>query len=124
MEFKRGDTVTHYFKLPIASYVAGSFLFFAAKPLVDNDTADTAAVINKKFTDSSVNLVSNPGYATYTLTFVPADIVGVTFLNGESEKDYLGEFQFIAPSANPISFPANNKYITVKIYADIRLAIT
>lgn len=121
MEFKKGDRRVHYFKLPIADYSTGGTLFFAAKPAVDNDTTDAAAVINKSFTDAVVTLDAT--HATWTLEFLPADIVSVNFTNGETKKKYKGEFQFVPTSGYPVTFPDDDSYIEVTIYADIKRAV-
>lgn len=122
MEFKKGDKVTHYFKLPIANYSTGGKLFFAAKSAPDNDATDAAAVIDKSFTDSVVAVDAT--YATWTLAFVAADIIGVNFSSGEKKKSYLGEFQFVDASGNVTSFPSTDDYIEVIIYADIKRKTT
>jgi hypothetical protein len=118
MSFKKGDNVSHEFRMDLADYTAGGNLFFAAKPLVDNDATDAAAVIDKSFTDASVTLDDN--YATWDLAFVPADIAGVNFTGGEKVKKYLGEFQFVADDGTVSSFPNDDSFIEVIVYADIK----
>lgn len=118
IEFKKGDNVTHFFKLPVANYSAGGTLSFVAKPSVDNDATDATAVIDKDFSDSVV--VVDSVWATWTLAFVPADIVGVNFTNGEKKKKYLGEFVFTTSGGAKTSFPADDEFIDVIIYADIK----
>lgn len=120
MTFKKGDNQTHYFKLPIADYVEGGTLYFVAKPAVDNDATDAAAVIDKSFTDSVVT--EDAEYATWELEFEPGDITGVNFSDGENSKKYIGEFQLVAADGSVSSFPDNNNYIEVIIYADIKRA--
>lgn len=124
MEFKRGDDLTQYFQLPTDSWVAGGTLWFAAKPSVDNDNSDAAAVINKSFTDSAIVDNTDPeylaGYVTYALDFIPDDIVNVSFSNGEKSKKYLGEFVVVSALGIRESFPANDQYLNVIIYADIK----
>jgi hypothetical protein len=126
MEFKKGDVNIHYFRISEDAWTAGSTLYFAAKPLVDNDGADAAAVINKSFGDDKIVNSSHEeyveGYATYELEFISTDIVGVTFEDGESLKQYLGEFQLVSALGEPESYPADNNFIDVKIYADIKRA--
>ena len=119
MKFKKGDGITHYFKMPLSSYSVGGTLYFAAKPEVDNDATDAAAVIDKSFDDSVVD-TSDGVYAVYTLSFGPNDITGVSFVNGEKKKKYLGEFQHVPLTGGPSSFPGNDDYIEVIIYADIK----
>ncbi len=119
MEFKRGNGVSHSLRIPIGSYVAGSTLWFTAKPIVDNDNTDGAAVINKSFTDSNVTLSAL--YATYDLEFVPGDISTILYQDGESRIDYVGEFTYDTPGLSPVTFPADDTFIVARIYADIRL---
>ena len=121
MEFKRGTGVTHYFKLPIVDYVVGAFLYFTAKEVVDNDNIDALAVINKQFTDADVDIITDPLYATYTLKFDPIDFLGLTFPDGASVNNYLGEFKYVVAGTDPVAFPSANDYIQVKIYANIRV---
>lgn len=124
MHFKRGDGVTHYFRLPIDNYVPGSFLWFAAKPEPDNDNTDMKAVIDKKFDDTDVDIVTNPNFAEYTLNFDASDIIGVNYSNGESVKRYKGEFQYLIPGEQPTSFPGDNNYLEVSIFADIKRGVS
>jgi hypothetical protein len=124
MEFKKGDVNIHYFRISEDAWIAGGTLFFAAKPIVDNDNADASAVINKSFGDDKI--VNNDheeyeeGFATYELEFIATDITGVTFENGESSKKYLGEFQLVSALGEPESYPADNEFIEVVIFADIK----
>ena len=124
MRFKRGDINVHYFKMPALSWQSGGTLYFAAKPQVDNDNSDAAAVIDKSFTDADIVNDSHPSYdpnfATYELVFNPADITGVTFEDGESRKVYSGEFQFKPNGGHPQSFPNTDDFIEVIIFADIK----
>jgi hypothetical protein len=123
IEFKRNDGVTHTLKIPLTSWSAGGTLYFTAKPAVDNDATDATAVIDKSFTDASVT--TDGVYAIYTLAFDGAvDITNVNFQSGETRKEYLGEFQYTPLVGKPISFPANDNYIEVIIYADIKVGTT
>lgn len=126
IEFKRGDAATHYFKIPTANWTAGGTLWFAAKPAVDADATDAAAVINKSFTDSVVTdeTINGVAHKKYTLAFVAADTANVTFTDGTTKNKYKGEFQFVPTSGAPVSFPADDKYIEVLVYADIKRAIS
>lgn len=121
MKFKKGDGVTHFFKLPIAEYSVGGELWFAAKSAPDNDSTDGQAKINKVFTDDDVVLTATQ--AVWTLNFAPGDIVGVSFNNGEDEVELMGEFQFVPAVGNPKSFPDDNNYIPVVVYADIKRGV-
>ncbi|MCA9325948.1 hypothetical protein KDA23_07895 [Candidatus Saccharibacteria bacterium] len=119
MKFKKGDDVTHTFKLPVAEYTAGGTLYFTAKPVVDNDATDAAAVIDKSFGDADS---TDSSYATWSCAFEPGDITGVNFSNGEKKKSYLGEFQWIESDGTVHTYPADDNFIEVIIYADIRRA--
>lgn len=125
MEFKRGDGLTHYFQLETDSWTPGGQLYFTVKEEVDNDNADAAAVINKSFSDSNIVLSDDEmyeaGWITYRLPFVPTDISStITFADGASSNDYLGEFTFDPADGEPTSFPGTDDYIPVVIYADIK----
>lgn len=122
MEFKKGDRTIHYFKLPIADYSVGGTLFFAAKAGVDNDATDAAAIIDKSFDDTVVD--TDATYATWTLEFDPGDITGVNFSNGEKKKTFLGEFQFVDSDGNPNTFPSDDNFIEVIVYADIKRGVS
>jgi len=126
MEFKRGDDLTHYFQLPEDSWVEGGVLSFAAKPKIDNDDSDAAAVIDKSFTDSAIVTEDDPeylaGYVTYALDFVPDDIVNVSFSDGSKSKKYLGEFQLVSALNVIETFPADDGYIETIIFADVKRA--
>ena len=124
MAFKKGDQQIHYFQIPVDSWFPGSVLWFAAKQIVDNDNTDGAAVINKSFTD--LDIVDNTHdmydgqYKTYELEFVPGDTSSVTFANGAKFNKYLGEFQLVSPTGEPESYPSDDSFIEVKVYADIK----
>lgn len=125
MRFKRGDINVHYFKMPLASWNANGVLSFAAKPQVDNDDANSAAVIIKSFTDSDIIGNSHPKYdaehATYELVFNPSDISSsLQFQDGETRREFVGEFQFVPSGGMPQSFPNTDDFIQVIIFADIR----
>lgn len=121
MKFKKGDGAVHYFKLPIAEYTPGGELWFAAKSAVDNDSTDGQAKINKVFTDDDVELTATQ--AIWTCVFNPGDIVGVSFSSEEDSVDLLGEFQIVPAVGNPKSFPDDNNYIPVIVYADIKRGV-
>lgn len=121
IEFKLGDGATHYFELPVSLWSAGGKLFFTAKSVPDADASDGNAVINKTFTDLNVSVGST--YARYTCTFAPGD-VNVSFSDGSKKKKYLGEFQFVPTTNIPQTYPGNDKYLEVVVYADIRRGIT
>lgn len=124
MEFKKGDTQVHYFQVPIESWAPGGVLWFIAKPDTDNDGTDAAAVINKSFDDTKVVLSDHEMYdasfATYELEFVANDIVNVTFEPGETARAYFGEFVIVDANNAQQTFPSNDEFIDVKIFADLK----
>ena len=121
MEFKKGTTTVHYFKMIASSWSSGGTLWFTAKPSPDNDSGDARAIIRKSFTDGSVTdeTINGVAYKTYSMTFLTGD-VDVEFSSGESVKTYIGEFEFISSGAEVITFPEDNSYIDVILYADIK----
>lgn len=121
MKFKKGDTVNHSFRLPIGDYSEGGSLWFAAKPDPDNDPTDAAAVIDKEFTDDDVTLDAT--WATWALAFDADDISNVNFSNGEKKKTYIGEFQYVVGDSVH-TFPSDDNFIEVIIYADVKRGIS
>lgn len=126
MEFKKGDGRTHYFKIPASSWSAAGTLWFTAKPAIDGDATDAAAVIDKSFTDSVVTdeTINGVAYKKYTLAFTAADTSDISFADGAKKKKYLGEFQFVPITGSPSSFPDTDNFIEVLVYADIKRATT
>jgi hypothetical protein len=125
IEFKRGDGITHYFTMPTSSWSAGGKLFFTAKPAVDDDATDAAAVINATFTDSVVTDTTVNGVASkkYTCYFPPSATNSIATA-GASKVDYKGEFQWVSSGGIPSTFPGNDKFLDVVLYADLRRAVT
>jgi len=121
IEFKRGDTITHTFTMPTSSWSAGGKLFFTAKPAVDDDLTDAAAVINKTYTDT--DMVNDGTNVTYTCLFNPADTNSIT-MAGVDKIDYKAEFQWVSSGGTVSTFPGNNKYLDAVVYADLRRATT
>ena len=126
MEFKRGNDLTHYFQLPVDSWVPGGLLWFTAKPAVDNDNTDANAVINKSFDDSKV-ITSDDSeyladYVTYRLEFAPSDVTNVSFSDGAKKNEYLGEFTIVSALGTEETYPGDDNYIKTIIYADIKRA--
>lgn len=126
MDFKKGDDQQHFFQIESSAYEPGSVLWFTAKPAIDNDGGDNAAVINKSFADTAIvgaldedSEMYLEGFVTWQLDFEPADIVNVSFQSGEKSKKYLGEFELITGTGVHQSFPADDQYIEVIIYADV-----
>lgn len=124
MEFKKGDVQHHYFQIAEDAWFPGGLLWFAAKPAVDNDNTDASAVINKSFDDTKIVGPDHDEYdgafVTYELKFMPTDIVNVSFEDGEKKKNYLGEFQYVSSLGEPETFPSDDEFIDVVIYADIK----
>lgn len=116
IEFKRGDGVTHYFVMPTASWSAGGKLRFVAKPTVDDDTLDAAAVIYRQFTDSVA--VNNGTNVTYTCYFPPSDTSGIS-MGALTQKEYVSEFQWTSSGGVPSTFPGDDKFIACVVYADL-----
>src|SRR6185503_18658042 len=102
IEFKRGDAATHTFIMPSSSWSSGGKLFFTAKPAVDDDDTDAAAVINQTFDDSSA--VNDGTNVTYTCSF-PASATNSIAMAGAKKKDYLAEFQWVSAAGVPSTFP-------------------
>lgn len=126
MEFPRGDGVTHFFYIPQANWSAGGKLFFAAKPVVDDDSTDAAAVINQSWSDSAVTqnvTVNGVVYAKYTCYFPPSATNSIVS-NGAQSADYLGEFQWVPNGGDPVTFPANDPKIDCRVYFDIKRKTT
>jgi hypothetical protein len=124
MEFKRGAGLTHTFSIPLDAWSAGGTLFFAAKPAPDDDSSDTAAVIDRGFDDTYTSDVTINGvaYKKYTLPFVVGDISSsVSFADGSKKQNYLGDFKFVPLSGEPMIFPGDDSFIEVIIYANIKV---
>lgn len=122
MEFKRGDAMSKGFSIPAANFVPGGTLWFIAKSIPDNDNTDASAVIKKSFDDSVVTDVVRKGVSCkrWQLDFDRSDIVNVTFLDGAKKLKFLGEFQYVPlGGGSPTSYPADDKFIEVYIYADL-----
>ena len=120
---KRGDGAIRHAKIPIGLYQAGAILGFTAKLSPDNGPTDASAVIDKQFTDSNVDIISDPLYAIYTLTFVRADTSGIQFPPGSTSITYDGEFQYKTITGEPKSYPGDDNYIAVIVYSDIRIVV-
>ena len=127
MKFKKGDGRFHYFQIEGDAWSPGGTLFFTAKSKPDDDSADAAAVIDKSFTDSAIVGPGHEeylaGWVTYELEFLPEDIKNVSFADGTTKKTFKGEYQFILPGTPPNSFPDDDSYIEVVIYADIKRGV-
>lgn len=125
MEFKYGDNQTHYFRIPESAYNPGGTLYFVAKPEVDNDPTDARAVINKSFTDAAIIEPDHDEYVegkvTWELAFGPTDIKSIDF-EGAKSMSFLGEFSTTTAGTptRRLSYPADDNFIDVTVYADIK----
>lgn len=128
IEFKKGDGITHYFKIPADAWTAGGKLMFAAKIQPDDDATDALAVIDKTFDDSVVTdeTIDSVDYKVYTLRFIDTDTADVTFEDHSKRKTYIGEFQYVpaGETDEPETFPADDNFIQVIVYADIKRKVT
>ncbi len=125
IEFSRGDGITHTFSIPAANWTSGGTLFFAAKPAIDDDLTDAAAVITGSFTDSNITdtTIDGVAYKKYTCYFPPSATLNINS-NGASKADYKGEFQFVPATGVPQTFPANDKKIDTVVYFDVKRKTT
>lgn len=121
IEFSRGDGVTHYFSIPTDNWSAGGKLFFAAKPIIDDDVLDLNAVINKDWTDGSATdtVIDGVPYKRYECYFPPSATSSI-LSNGASSADYLGEFQFVPAAGDPVTFPPDDKKLECIVYFDVK----
>lgn len=120
IEFPRGDAVTHTFSIPASAWSTGGTLRFMAKPVIDDDTTDAAAVINQSWTDSAVTNVTINGvaYKQYACTFPPSATNTIPS-NGADSANYKGEFQWVSAGGVPITFPPNDPKLDVVVYFDV-----
>lgn len=125
LEFTRGDGAYHTFSMPTSSWTAGGKLFFAAKPAIDDDVNDNAAVIQNSWTDADVTdvVIGNVAYKQYNCHF-PASTTSGIISNGADSADYIGEFQFVPASGDPMTFPATDPKIATTVYFDIKRKTT
>lgn len=117
IEFSRDDGNTHFFIIPVSAWQAGGKLIFTAKPVVDDDTTDAAAVIRQEYNDA--NIISNDGTnVTYQCYFPPSatadvDTQGSDYWEGE------GDFQWVSSAGVPTHFPGKSPKMQVFVYADV-----
>lgn len=121
IEFPRGDGITHTFSIPQANWSSGGKLFFAAKPVIDDDNTDGNAVINQSWDDSTTTVVVINGvnYVQYACYFPPSATNGIAS-NGAGRADYLGEFQWVPVSGVPVTFPGTDKKLDCIVYFDVK----
>ena len=119
--FSRGDAAYHTFAIPTANWTSGGKLFFAAKPLIDDDNTDANAVIQGSWTDTAVSdvVINGENYKQYACTFPPSATSSI-LSSGAGQTDYIGEFQFVPTSGVPVTFPATDQKLEVIVYFDIK----
>lgn len=125
IEFARGDAAYHTFSIPATSWLPGGKLFFAAKPSIDDDTTDGAAVINQDWDDTAVTDITIDGvpYKQYNCYFPPSATNSIDS-GGASSLDYFGEFQYVPADGIPITFPPKDNKLDCKVYFDVKRKVT
>ncbi len=118
IKIKRGDSFSTTITIPLSIYQQGSTLYFMAKETPDNDFGDTKAVFSKSVSDSGA--IVGDEAVLYELSLTPTETSNVEFSSGESKKALLAEFEYRTPNGDVYSFPDDNKYIELTVYADIR----
>lgn len=123
--FTRGDGANHTFSIPATSWSAGGKLFFAAKPVVDDDNTDANALIQGSWTDSAVTdvMINGVAYKQYACYFPPSATNSIPS-GGAGSADYLGEFQYVPASGIPVTFPATDQKLDAVLYFDIKREIS
>lgn len=121
MEFLRGDAANHTFSIPSTSWTSGGRLFFAAKPAIDDDLTDTNAVIQGNWGDEAVTtvMINGVSYKQYLCHFTPAATNSI-LSNGALSTEYLGEFQYVPISGDPVTFPGGEEKISTIVYFDVK----
>lgn len=115
MEIKRGDTRVFYVTVPKSIATDGTVMYFMAKIKPDDDKNDLTALISKSSTDKS-DIGDN---IRFRFELNPNDTNKIEFAN-KSVLELAGEFEIRTPEGKVYSVPGKNKYIKVKVYADIR----
>lgn len=125
IEFVRGDGNHHTFSLPASSWSAGGRLYFAAKPVIDDDVTDAASVISGDWGDEVVTDVTINGeaYKQYACYFPPSATSSAPS-DGAGAIDYLGEFQWIPLGGDPITFPPTDAKLDAVLYFDVKRKTT
>lgn len=120
IEFPRGDAVTHTFSMPADAWSSGGKLRFMAKPAIDDDNTDAAAIISQEWDDSTVTdtTINGVAYKQYACYFPPAATNSIVS-NGASNAAYVGEFQWVNAAGVPMTFPPNDPKLNVVVYFDI-----
>lgn len=125
LEFPRGDDIYHEFLMPASAWSAGGHLFFSAKPVIDDDLTDAAAVIKRTFDDTVVSdtTIKGVAYKLYTCHFPPSDTIGIDS-NGAESLDYLGDFQWVSSTGIVTTFPPVDPKIDVQVTFDVTRDVT
>ena len=124
--FSRGDAAYHTFSIPATSWSSGGTLFFAAKPVFDDDNTDVNAVIRTSWTDANLLadvIIGGITYKKYSCYFAPSATNSI-LSGGAPSADYLGEFQFVPLSGNVITAPAVGDKLDCVVWFDINRKIT
>lgn len=121
IEFPRGDGAYHTFSIEASSWTPGGKLFFAAKPVIDDDNTDGAAVIQGEWGDAAVSdvIINGVAYKQYACDFPPSATNSI-ISNGAGFADYLGEFQWVPVDGIPVTFPATDDKLDCKVYFDVK----
>jgi hypothetical protein len=125
IEFTRGDAVTHTFSMPTSAWSSGGHLRFMAKPVIDDDPTDAAAVISQEWTDTVVTdvVLNGVAYKQYACYFPPSATNSIVS-NGAPSANYQGEFQWVNASNIPVTFPATSPKLNCIVYFDVIREIT
>ena len=115
MEIKRGDNKTIHLTVPLSVAPVGSTVYFMAKARPDDDRSDTLALINI----SSSNCKLEGDMVRYVFELKPEHTNNIEFRN-KSLIELAGEFEIRTSDGKVFSIPEKDKYIKVKVFADIR----
>ena len=101
----RGDSRSLPVALTADTYSAGASVFFGLKTVVDDDLADSTAVLKKTLTDADI-IIHDVDYVHYLLQLLPTDT------NTIPPAVYLAEFEFVSADG-----------LTVLTYPDPSIAV-
>lgn len=122
MDFTRGDGAHHTCSIPADSWSSGGRLFFAAKAVIDDDSTDAAAIIQGNWDDTAVTdvVIDGVAYKQYACDFPGSATFGIPS-NGAGSAEYLGEFQYVPSTGDPVTFPATDAKLDVILYFDVKI---